>query len=63
MQAIIALMVPLLRLHQVLEQKVVTHARVVITAQQALVKPSHVLSVPTEQTPVVLWNMMIQMAA
>ena len=63
MQAIIAHMVPLLRLHQVSEQKVETHAQVVIIAQQALVKPFHVLLAPTEQTPVALWNMMIPMVA
>ena len=62
MLAIIAHMVPLLRLHQVSELKVETHAQVVIIAQQALVKQFHVLLAPTGQTPVELWNMMIPMA-
>jgi hypothetical protein len=63
MMAIIAHMEPLLRLHQVLEQRVEIHAQVVIIVQQALVKPSHVLSALIEQTPADLWNTMIPMVA
>ena len=50
MQAIIAPMEPLPRLHQVLEQKEEIHVQVVIIAQQALVKPFHVLLAPTDKT-------------
>ena len=63
MLAITAHMEPLLRLHRVLEQKEETHVQVVTIAQQALVKPFHVLLALTEQTRVALWNMMIPMAA